>query len=77
MGREDHSKAHDKELGMGCPISRRDFLNGIAIGTAALAYPRASSASEPNRLASNWSRKVSAWKMKSGGAIIKSKVHRG
>jgi spermidine dehydrogenase len=22
----------DRELGMGCPISRRDFLNGVAIG---------------------------------------------
>jgi spermidine dehydrogenase len=32
MGRDDHSNAHDKELGMGCPISRRDFLNGVAIG---------------------------------------------
>src|ERR1700678_1229634 len=32
MGPDDHSKPHDKELGMGCPISRRDFLNGVAIG---------------------------------------------
>jgi spermidine dehydrogenase len=24
--------AHDKELGMRCPISRRDFLNGVAVG---------------------------------------------
>src|SRR6202012_4252473 len=22
----------DRELGMGCPISRRDFLNGVAVG---------------------------------------------
>ena len=32
MGPDDHSKTHDKELGMGCPISRRDFLNGVAVG---------------------------------------------
>ncbi len=31
---EDKSK--DRELGMHCPITRRDFLNGIAIGTAAM-----------------------------------------
>ena len=32
MGSDDQNKAHDKELGMRCPISRRDFLNGVAIG---------------------------------------------
>jgi spermidine dehydrogenase len=32
MGSDDRSKGHDKELGMGCPISRRDFLNGVAVG---------------------------------------------
>ena len=26
MGNDDQSKADDKELGMRCPISRRDFL---------------------------------------------------
>jgi spermidine dehydrogenase len=30
-------KRHDRALGMDRPISRRDFLNGIAIGTAAFA----------------------------------------
>ena len=42
MKKED--KSRDRVLGMDRPITRRDFLNGIAIGTAALAYPRASSA---------------------------------
>jgi spermidine dehydrogenase len=32
---EDRSK--DRELGMHCPITRRDFLNGMAIGTVAMA----------------------------------------
>ena len=32
MGNDDQSKAHDKESGMRCPISRRDFLNGVAVG---------------------------------------------
>jgi spermidine dehydrogenase len=32
MGSDDHSKANDKDLGMRCPISRRDFLNGVAVG---------------------------------------------
>ena len=26
----------DRELGMGCRISRRDFLNGVAVGIGAL-----------------------------------------
>jgi spermidine dehydrogenase len=30
-------KSRDRALGMDRPITRRDFLNGIAIGTAALA----------------------------------------
>jgi len=30
----EHSK--DKELGMHCPITRRDFLNGVALGASAL-----------------------------------------
>ncbi|MDE2478704.1 MAG: NAD(P)-binding protein [Betaproteobacteria bacterium] len=29
-------RAHDQALGMGCPITRRDFLNGIAIGAGAV-----------------------------------------
>jgi spermidine dehydrogenase len=33
--RKDSS--HDRRLGMDRPITRRDFLNGVAIGTAALA----------------------------------------
>ena len=38
MKKED--KSRDRALGLDRPITRRDFLNGIAIGTAALAYPR-------------------------------------
>jgi spermidine dehydrogenase len=38
------NKSLDRALGMDRPITRRDFLNGIAIGTAALAYaPRLAS----------------------------------
>jgi spermidine dehydrogenase len=32
MESDDHSKANDTDLGMRCPISRRDFLNGVAVG---------------------------------------------
>lgn len=32
MTGDDRSKARDRELGMKCPITRRDFLNGVAIG---------------------------------------------
>lgn len=39
MKKEDQSR--DRLLGMNCPITRRDFLNGIAVGTAALACPAA------------------------------------
>ncbi len=39
MKKED--KSRDRALGLDRPITRRDFLNGIAIGTAALAYPDA------------------------------------
>ena len=39
MKKED--KSRDRALGLDQPITRRDFLNGIAIGTAALAYPDA------------------------------------
>jgi len=31
----DSNKSHDKELGMSRPITRRDFLNGVAVGTGA------------------------------------------
>jgi spermidine dehydrogenase len=34
-------KSRDRALGLDRPITRRDFLNGIAIGTAACAYPAA------------------------------------
>src|SRR6266850_5150633 len=30
------SERNDRRLGMGCPITRRDFLNGVAIGAAGL-----------------------------------------
>jgi spermidine dehydrogenase len=36
MKKED--KSRDRALGLDRPITRRDFLNGIAIGTATLAY---------------------------------------
>ncbi len=39
MKKED--KSRDRALGLDRPITRRDFLNGIAIGTAAWAYPEA------------------------------------
>src|ERR1700686_1273947 len=29
-------KKRDRELGMHCPITRRDFLNGVAVGTGGL-----------------------------------------
>jgi hypothetical protein len=46
MKKED--KSRDYALGMDKLITRRDFLNGIAIGTAALAYPDASRAGQPH-----------------------------
>src|SRR5712672_3459126 len=30
------SERNDRRLGMGCPITRRDFLNGVAIGAGGL-----------------------------------------
>ena len=37
---------HDRDLGMGAPITRRDFLNGVAVGIGgALAAGRSSTAS--------------------------------
>ena len=49
MKKED--KSRDRALGLDRPITRRDFLNGIAIGTAALACPDALTAqgSDPAR----------------------------
>jgi spermidine dehydrogenase len=35
------NKSRDRSLGLDRPITRRDFLNGMAIGTAAWAYPNA------------------------------------
>jgi spermidine dehydrogenase len=32
MGNDEQSEARDIELGMRCPVSRRDFLNGVAVG---------------------------------------------
>jgi len=32
-------KDHDQELGMGCPITRRDFLNGFAVTVGASLLP--------------------------------------
>jgi hypothetical protein len=34
------SASEDRDLGMGRPIARRDFLNGIAIGVAGRAPRR-------------------------------------
>ena len=28
---------HDRQMGMGSPISRRDFLNGVAVGVGVIA----------------------------------------
>jgi spermidine dehydrogenase len=49
MKKED--KSRDRILGLDKPITRRDFLNGIAISTAALAYPDASRAGTPSSIA--------------------------
>src|SRR5579871_6030476 len=32
LGRSMSEEKKDRELGMRCPISRRDFLNGVAVG---------------------------------------------
>ena len=32
----DSNKSRDRELGMSCPITRRDFLNGVAVGAGGL-----------------------------------------
>jgi spermidine dehydrogenase len=43
---------HDRELGMGCPISRRDFLNGAAVGIGGvLASERLLAALAPSEFA--------------------------
>src|SRR6266436_8560750 len=35
------NRKQDRELGMSCPITRRDFLNGVALGVGGvLAVPR-------------------------------------
>ena len=31
---KDSPSTRDQELGMRCPITRRDFLQGVAVGTA-------------------------------------------
>ena len=50
------SRPEDKELGMDRPIARRDFLQGAAIGTVALAgglAPELAAAAEAEKLAQN------------------------
>ena len=37
MTQEKQDRARDRLLGMGQPITRRDFLNGIAMGATAAA----------------------------------------
>jgi spermidine dehydrogenase len=37
----DHQHKTDKDLGMHCPISRRDFLNGVALTIGGSIIPRA------------------------------------
>src|SRR3981189_2253916 len=37
MTQEKHDRSRDRYLGMDQPITRRDFLNGIAVGAAAAA----------------------------------------
>ena len=34
-----HDRAHDRALGMGCPITRRDFVNGMAVAAGAALVP--------------------------------------
>ncbi|MFI5250475.1 MAG: NAD(P)-binding protein [Gemmatimonadales bacterium] len=34
-----HDPAHDRALGMGCPITRRDFVNGMAVAAGAALVP--------------------------------------
>ena len=43
------SKAYDRELGMGRDITRRDFLNGVAVtvGGAMLSSQKLDSAADP------------------------------
>jgi spermidine dehydrogenase len=48
----NHDPRHDAELGMHQPITRRDFLNGIALSTAALAISPAEAASRAAAAAS-------------------------
>ena len=37
MQKDDRNPARDRELGMDRPITRRDFLNGMAIGVSGIA----------------------------------------
>ena len=39
MPGKDSDNANDKDLGMHCPITRRDFLNGIAVTAGASLLP--------------------------------------
>ena len=39
MAGDDKSAARDRELGMQCPITRRDFLNGVAVTIGASLLP--------------------------------------
>jgi spermidine dehydrogenase len=48
MTQEKEQRSRDRLLGMNQPITRRDFLNGIAIGATAAASPLlAASLSDP------------------------------
>ena len=40
LGNNDHNK-NDKDLGMHCPITRRDFLNGVALTIGSTMIPPA------------------------------------
>ena len=51
MTDETSDRSKDKSLGMGCPITRRDFLNGLAITATAAAAQPLLAATPPSALA--------------------------
>ncbi len=48
MADEKIDRSRDHLLGMHCPITRRDFLNGVALGATAMASPPLLAASAPS-----------------------------
>jgi len=43
---DSHNPARDRELGMDCSITRRDFLDGVAVGVGAIGATRLLSSTE-------------------------------